>query len=114
MATTVITTYPAKGLSLATWASLLTTENGNSISCARWADKTVQVSGTAGVGGTVEIEGSNDGTNWGDLHDPQGNALTALTATVELIAENPMFIRAIVAGGDGTTNFKVTILGRDI
>lgn len=105
MAATVTTTYPEPGIVAATWASL-STENGNGISCARWADKTVhKVSGT----GTASIEGSNDGTNWGALHDAQGNALTAMAnGTIELIAENPLHIRAVAAGGTAV----VIIVGR--
>lgn len=105
MAATVETTYPEPGLVMATWTGL-STENGNSISCARWADKTVhKISGT----GTGAIEGSNDGTNWGALHDPQGNALTAMAnGAIELISENPRYIRAVAAGGTAV----IAILGR--
>lgn len=105
MAATVTTTYPEPGLVMAEWGSL-STENGNSVSAARWADKTVhKISGT----GTGRIEGSNDGTNWGVLHDAQGNDLTAMAnGAIELIAENPRYIRAVAAAGTAV----ITILGR--
>ena len=113
MALTVITTYPAKGLALASWEDLANGNTGNSVSIARWADKTVQVQGTFGAGGSVTIEGSLDGTTWAACHDPQGNALTFTSAGLELCAENPLFMRPNVTAGDGTTALDVDILGRD-
>jgi len=105
MAATVTTTYPEPGLALATWGSL-STENGNAASVARWADKTVHIiSGT----GTGSVQGSNDGTNWGALHDPQGTALTTLAVgTIEMILENPLYIRINAATG----TLVASVLGR--
>ena len=37
-----------------------------------WADRTIHVYGTFGVGGTVVLEGSNDGTNYVTLTDSNG------------------------------------------
>lgn len=104
MAATVTTTYPEEGVVLSSWASL-STENGDSISIARWSDKTVHiVSGT----GTGSIQGSNDGSTWAALHDSQGNPLSAMAVgTITLIAENPRYIRAVAAGG----TLVVSILG---
>ena len=113
MALTVLTSYPAKGLALASWDDLANGNTGNSASIARWADKTVQVSGTFGVGGSITIQGSNDATVWATLHDPQGNDLTFTAAGIEMITENPLHIRPNVTAGDGTTALDVDILGRD-
>lgn len=113
MALTVTTSYPESGLALATWTGLANGNTGDSISCARWSDKTVQVGGTFGAGGSVTMQGSNDGTNWATLHNAQGNAITATTATMELIAENPRYIRPNVTAGDGTTAMSVIILASD-
>ena len=112
MALTVTTTYPEPGLAQCRWDDLANGNTGNSVSPARWADKTVQVSGTFGAGGSVTIEGSNDGTVWAACHDPQGNALTFTTAGLELCAENPRFMRPNVTAGDGTTALDVDIVGR--
>ena len=113
MATTVITTYPQSGLALASWDDLANGQAGDAASCARWADKSVQVSGTFGAGGSVTIQGSIDGTTYADLHDPQGNALTFTAAGIEVIAENTILIRPNVTAGDGTTALDVDILGSD-
>ena len=113
MALTVTTTYPQPGLALASWEDLANGNQGNSISIARWADKSVQVSGTFGVGGSITIEGSMDGTVWAALHDPQGNAITFAIAGIEFIVENTVLIRPNVTAGDGTTALDVDILGSD-
>lgn len=113
MALTVTTTYPESQLSLATWTALANGNTGDSISCARWSDKTVQVKGTFGAGGSITLQGSNDGSTWATLHNAQGNAITMTAAAIELIAENPRFIRPNVTAGDGTTALDVLILGSD-
>jgi len=75
-------------------------------------DRSVQVHGTFGVGGTVLIEGSNDGTNWYTLTDPQGNALSVTAAKIEAISEPTVYVRPRVTAGDGTTSLTVTIFAR--
>lgn len=74
------------------------------------ADRSVQVTGTFGTGGSVRIEGSNDGTNYAVLTDPQGNALDITTAKIETIMELTRYIRPRVTAGDGTTSLTVTML----
>lgn len=76
-----------------------------------YADRSVQVAGTFGAGGSVTVEGSNDGTNWATLADPQGNPLVITTAKIEAILECVRFVRP-VAAGDGTTNLTVLVFGR--
>lgn len=110
MSTAVTTTFPAHGVALATWASLANGEAGSPISLPRYPDKTFQISGTFGAGGSVNIEGSNDGSNWNILADINGNALTRTASGVDTISDNPFYIRANCTAGDGTTNLKVTIL----
>ena len=90
--------------------------NGNqssSLSASRLADKTVQVLGTFGVGGSINIEGSNDGgTTWHILNDSrgEGNPITLTAANTVVINENPDLIRANVTAGDGTTALTVIIV----
>lgn len=75
-------------------------------------DRSVQVEGTFGAGGTLLIEGSNDGTNWRTLTDPQGNPLSFTTAKIEAITELTKFIRPRVSAGDGTTALVASMLVR--
>ena len=76
---------------------------------AWYTDKSVQVTGTFGTGGSVRIEGSNDGTNYAVLADAQGNALDITTAKIEEISAAVLYIRPRITAGDGTTNLAVTI-----
>lgn len=117
MAVGVTLTHPSsnryigeEAVALATWASLLNGEAGTAVKLANYASRCVQISGTFGVGGSVSIEGSNDGTTWAVLSDSLGNALTKTAAALDDILENPRELRARVTAGDGTTNLKVTIL----
>lgn len=75
------------------------------------SDKTVQVTGTFGAGGSVQIEGSNDGgATWHVLNDPQGTALVFTAAKTEAILENTQLIRPNVTAGDGTTLLNVLLI----
>lgn len=110
MATVAHTVTPlAKGAALYTWADLANGDTGIDFSNLLLSEKTVQVTGTFGTGGTVALEGSNDGTNYETLKDPQGNSLSFTAAGLEAVQENPRFIRPNVSAGDGTTALTVTL-----
>lgn len=67
----------------------------------------MQASGTFGSGGSVQLEGSNDGVNWVKLSPA---ALTSAGMTTTLGAEErPRYIRPNVTAGDGTTSLTVSI-----
>jgi hypothetical protein len=91
------------------WENLQNGDTGEPRSAVQFTDRSVQVFGTFGVGGSVTIEGSNDGVNWAVLTDPQGNDLVISTAKIELISEATVYVRPVV-GGDGTTDLTVLIL----
>lgn len=96
-----------------TWSTLTTTNiTGTPVQLSKFGDKTVSVTGVLGVGGTLKIQGSNDNTNWFDLTDPQGNALSFTALGMEAITENPMYIMPKVSAGNGTTNFDVIMIAR--
>lgn len=80
--------------------------------CPVYADKSVQIVGTLGTA-TFSIQGSNDGTNFSNLSDPQGNALTGLGLVLEQILENTAHLRPLRAGGSGT-DVSVIIVARGI
>ena len=77
-----------------------------------FADRSVQITGTFGTGGTVLIEGSNDGTNYATLNDPQGVAISKTAAGIFEISQIVKFIRPRVSAGDGTTSITVTLLAQ--
>lgn len=95
-----------------TWDLLTFTglDTGTPAEYPNFNDKTVQVVGTLGTLGSINITGSNDGVNYKVLTDPQGNALTFTAVNmIETISECPRYIRPEVTAGDGTTSFKVII-----
>lgn len=94
------------------WSGLANGETGDAISVAEFADRSVQVSGTFGSGGTVVLEGSNDGTNWATLNDLQGDALSLSAAKIEGVSELTYQVRPRVTAGDGTTDITVTLFAR--
>jgi hypothetical protein len=95
------------GCALVSW-TLANGETGDAVALGNFRDRSVQVGGTFGVGGNCVIEGSNDGTNYVTLTDPQGNALNTITAArLEQITETTRFIRARISAGDGTTAITI-------
>lgn len=94
------------------WTGLLNADTGEPAELPGYADRTVQVTGTFGAGGTIIIEGSVDGTNYVVLTDPQGNAISKTAAFLEAISEAVRYIRPRVSAGDGTTSLVCSILFR--
>jgi hypothetical protein len=97
---------------LITWTGLLNGDTGGPVEGVDYADRTVQVSGTFGTGGSVTIEGSNDATTYAAMTDPQGNAVTKTAAALEVLEESPRYVRPNVTAGDGATSLTVTIWAR--
>jgi hypothetical protein len=97
-----------------TWTPM--TNSGSDVGAALelpgWADRSVQVTGTFGTGGTCLIEGSNDGTNYATLNNLQGSALSIGSASIKGVAEITRYIRPRISAGDGTTSLTVTIVAR--
>lgn len=101
--------WNTKRVSSTTWTPLLTTDTGSAESCGRLSDRSIQVIGTLGAGGSINVQGSNDGTTWATLSDPAGVALATMGVGIEEILENTLFVRPVVVGGDGTTSITVIL-----
>ena len=87
-------------------------DDGTPVELPDYADRSIQVQGTIGAAGNLRVEGSNDGTNYVVLTDPQGTALTIVAAgVIEQIQEITRFIRPRITAGDGTTNLVCTFYG---
>lgn len=97
---------------IVTWTPLANTDAGDPLEMVGSADRSIHIEGTFGAGGTVLIEGSNDGTNYRVLHDPGGNALSLTSAQIIAVLEISAFIRPRVSAGDGTTALTATLLVR--
>lgn len=77
----------------------------------RFSDRSVQVVGTWG-GGSLTMQGSNDGTNYYALTDPQGNAITKTADALEQVTELTQHIKPVITAGDITTSLTVVALLR--
>ena len=94
------------------WSGLQVGDVGDAIPFSFYADRSVQVGGILGAGGSVRMEGSNDGVQWDVLTDLQGNDLDITAAKLTMVSEVTQLIRPRVTAGDGTTAIKVTMLGK--
>lgn len=112
MVATCRTTYPEEGVVQADWIGpLANAEAGDANQLSQKNIKSVQVIGTFGAGGSVAIEGSNDGTTWGALRDSTGTLIAITAATmIRDVLENTRYIRPRVTAGDGTTALRVIII----
>lgn len=84
------------------WTGLAPGDDGEPVEFAQYSDKSVQVAGTFG-GATLAFEGSNNGTDWSVLTDPQGNALNFTSPKIEMVAEATRYVRPLVVGGAGSS-----------
>ncbi len=99
---------------LVTWAALANGDSGDPVQWVDYADRCFQVTGTFGTGGSITLKGSNDGTEFLALTDPQGNALTFTSAKIEQVLELPRYVKPVVTAGDVTTSLTATICMRKI
>jgi hypothetical protein len=97
---------------LVVWSGMANGDSGAAYVNVSAADRSVQVTGTFGASGTVKIQGSNDTSNFAQLHDAAGDELSFTAAGIEAIAEVTQHIRPIVTGGDETTSLTTTLLTR--
>lgn len=95
------------------YTPMVLSDVGEPIPFAQWADRTVQVLGTFGAGGSLRMEGScNEGTTYAPLTDPQGNDINLTAAKLEAITEITELARPNVTAGDGTTSLTVIVIVR--
>ena len=96
--------------SVITWSGLANGDSGQALEMPGWADRSVQVFGTFG-GGNLRLQGSNDGSNWAVLTDPQGNDINITAAKIEQVMECVRYMRPLVTSGSGV-NLTISILVR--
>jgi hypothetical protein len=94
-----------------TWALTTADSDGRAVQWVDYSDRTFTATGTFG-GGTLTIEGSNDGTNWVTLSDAAGGGnATATAATALTIVELTRFVRPNLTGSTAAT-VSVTLIAR--
>lgn len=101
-----------EGMQVYRWGGLVNGDTGEPLILPQHSDKTIQVLGAWGAGGSISIEGSCMivGPTWLVLTDPQGNTLTKTANAIETILENPYQVRPHVTAGDGTTKIDIYIV----
>ncbi len=107
-------TFPSQGLHyvVVTWETLTTTnDTGRAVKIPEWADKTIMFTATWGAGGSVSLEGSNDGTTYFILNEPDNTSpVTATANALMTVLANPLWVRPRVTAGDGTTDVDVKLI----
>lgn len=94
------------------WLAVANGDTGASVELNNLVDLTVTIEGTFSTGGSCTIQGSNDGSTWHSLTDPQGNAITKTAAGIEVVTEAPRYIRPNVTAGDGSTAINISLVAR--
>ena len=92
----LVTPHDGGGVKLVVWEGLAATDTGRPFNVAAYPDKTVQLVGT--FGGNLSIEGSMNPTEaaavYATLNDPQGNALSGISAAkIENVLEHVYLLR---------------------
>lgn len=97
---------------LATWTALANAITGDSLQTGNFIASSAQVSGTFGVAGSIQLEGSNDGVNW--LILPDADLILAIwtQAYIKFFRDSPMWLRPRVTNGDGTTALSIKLVLR--
>jgi len=97
-----------------TWTGLANGDTGTPVSFPGAADVTVQVLGTFGTGGTVNLQGCLQQTpvDYFSLKDPQGNAMTYTSSDAEMVSQVTAHMRPNITAGDGSTDLTIIALFR--
>lgn len=109
MATVLATKKVLSEGQLLTWSPLTHANNAGDKRSVPGGSKTVQVTGTFD-GATVLIQGSNDGTTFATLKDPNGNAVSFTAAGLKSIQDDVLWIRPSHSGGTATESLTISVV----
>ncbi len=99
--TASVTVLKQKHYKTVLWETLTCGDVGSAFELPYWAGSaTVQMTGTFNSQ-TLTMQGSNDGTNWYTLTDPQGNNMAKTAAAMEVVEELPRYVRPSFSGTTG-------------
>lgn len=115
--TAVMTELPVSGSGdpayKVVWSGMLNGDDGEAVRLPEHADCSFQVTGTFGAGGSVAVEGSNDGgTNYAALRDPSSTTIAITAAGIKSVLEWTERMRPRVTAGDGTTSLVISAVFR--
>ena len=101
------------GVMIYRWMEMGNGDTGEPLYLSHSSDKTVQVYGTFGTGGSVTLQGSNhkadEEQTYASLHKVDISAATYGSAGMDVIIDNPIAIRPNVTAGDETTSLNVIL-----
>ena len=101
-----------RGCHIIIWETLTAANAvGDAVALGGSPDRSVQVVGTFD-GATVKVQGSNDGTNWVDLTDPQGNPISKTATFMESIMEISRHLRIFTSGGGASQDLDAYVFTR--
>lgn len=106
------TTFNNRGEVIIQWASV---KNGDT--CAPYtstpsvasADRSLQVEGVWGSGGSAQLEGSNDQTNFEILHDVQLNTIIMSGNGIKQVLDKTYQTQPHITNGDANTLLNFTL-----
>lgn len=101
------------------WLEVPQDDEGLYIELPNHQDKTVHFYGDFD-GASASMYGSNDervitdsaNADWVLLVDAQGNVMTKSAPAMELVIDNPRFIKCEVSGGSGSTSINVVMCAK--
>ena len=92
------------------WEGLLQGDDGNFVDVSGYTDMTVHSDGNYSGSGSITMQGSNNAVAVFSLTEPGNTAISLTADTVgSLIVEQPIYMRPLVASGDGSTDIDVWI-----
>ena len=92
------------------WAAIGDADTCTPVRLPDFTDQTVQFGGTFG-GATLTLQGSNDGTTYSILTDPQGNNISVTVAAIKSVLQAPLWIKPVTASGVSSST-TVTLISR--
>lgn len=104
---------PANNIEQVLWTTLTEEDTAASVLPGSLAGVvgSVQVIGTF-AGATVVWQGSNDGTNWWNLKDTSGTAISFTAAGGADFSTAALYVRPSASGGGGTQDLDVYMILR--
>lgn len=121
--------YPKTGITnvkKVLWEGLDGDDTGRPVRLGKYSDKTVHIFSPTGAHGsaTTILQGSNDpkanpdhadhaNAKWVVLTDAQGNAISKTADAIEVIEENPEWIRPSQSGGTAS-DVTVALIGKRV
>jgi len=102
--------YGNNNILLVSWLGLANGDEGEPFTLGQYADRSIHILGTFGAGGTVELHGSNNRSDYALLSDNQGDNLSFLTGALSQILEITLDVKPVVTAGDGTTAINAYLL----